>query len=339
MMIALASALGAWAQDDMYFTPKKKAKSQSAVTSEVVDADAPYRYRVPAEAVGDNDEEVDYGNSDRDVDEYNRRGSAYAGTPQSRYDEIDSDDSVVISRDEYEDYQYSRNMQRFDGYNGLTLVVNDPWYYDSWYWGSPYYSSLYWRSSWYDPWYSWYDPWYRSSYWGWGYNYRYSWYGGYTWHRPYYSYYRPYYGRTTYRRGGYSSDRGTTYGRHSYGYRNRGGVTHGSVSRGGNAANRGSVRNPPTASSTRRSTVNNSSSRGGYIGNGSNYGGNSSNTTRSSSSYGNSSSTRSNSSYGNSSSTRSSGGSSYGGGTRSGGGGGFSGGGSRGGGSHGGGRR
>jgi hypothetical protein len=305
------------AQDDMYFTPRKKAQGATAVTSQVVDDDAPYRYRIPADAT--DEEYVDYGNSDRDVDEYNRRGSSAGDYSQRPV----YDDSVTISRQEYEDYAYSRQMERFDDYNGrFTLIVNDPWYYDSWY--SPYYDSYYWGTSWYYPWYSsysWYDPWYRSSYWGWGYG----------WHRPYYSYYRPYYyrpyyGRTSYRRGGYITNRSTPYGRSSYGYGNR----SNSVYRGGSSASRGSARTPQTPSSTRRSTFGNNSSRGGYIGNSSTYGGSSS-STRSSGSFGNSSTTRSSGSFGNS-------GSFGGGGTRSGGGG-FSGGGSRGGGSHGGGRR
>ena len=191
------------AQDDMYFTPRKKAQGTTTVTSQVVDDDAPYRYRILADAA--DGETVDYGNSDRDVDEYNRRGSSAGDYSQRPV----YDDSVTISRQEYEDYAYSRQMERFDDYNGrITLIVNDPWYYDPWY--SPYYGSYYWGTSWYYPWYSsysWYDPWYRYSYWGWSYG----------WHRPYYSYYRPYYYgpyyvRTAYRRVGWLTQRTTPYG-------------------------------------------------------------------------------------------------------------------------------
>ena len=175
----------------------------------------------------------------RDVDEYNRRGnygSDYSKQPMY-------DDSVTISRQEYEDFAYSRQMERFDDYNGrFTLIVNDPWYYDLWY--SPYYGSYYWGTSWYYPWYSsysWYDPWYRPSYWGWGYRYHTGWYGyygpyryGYLWGRPYH--HGRYYGYTGYRRGGYVNGRPVNGRGGRYGYGS------GSVSTGrGTATRRGSV--------------------------------------------------------------------------------------------------
>ena len=72
------------AQDDMYFTPRKKAQGATTVTSQVVDDDAPYRYRIPADAA--DGETVDYGNSDRDVDEYNRRGMVLNGISISNND-------------------------------------------------------------------------------------------------------------------------------------------------------------------------------------------------------------------------------------------------------------
>ena len=100
------------AQDDMYFTPRKKAQGATTVTSQVVDDDAPYRYRIPADAA--DGETVDYGNSDRDVDEYNRRGGSAGDYSQRPV----YDDSGTISRQEYEDYAYSRQMERFDDYYG-----------------------------------------------------------------------------------------------------------------------------------------------------------------------------------------------------------------------------
>ena len=328
MVFAMFAGQGVWAQDDMYFTPKKKAKSQSVVTSDEVDADAPYRYRIPSET--DNEIE-DYGGSGRDVDEYNRRGTSYGSTPQSHYEAIDADDSITISREEYEDFVNSRNMQRFDGYSGLSVVYNDPWYYDSWYWDDPYYSSWRWNSSWYYPWYSsysWYDPWYRYSYWGWRYGGYYNgWYGHYAWHRPYYGH-RYWGGYTNYRRGGYVNGRSISHRNNGGGY---GGYRH-------NSGRTGNVRNPRNSSSStnstptsvRRNSFGTNSSSGGYMGNSRGYSNGSSSSSRSNSSFGSSSS----SSMGNSSSG------SFGGSTRSSGGGFSSGGGSRGGGgSHGGGRR
>ena len=362
MAFVLLAGQGAWAQDDMYFTPKKKAKTQSqgVITSEVVDVDAPSRYRISADASDEDD--AYYGGSDRDVDEYNRRGT-YGAQRQSQYEEIGVADSVTISRDEYDDYVNSRNMQRFDGYSGLSVVVNDPWYYDSWYgpyynswrWGTSWYYPWYTSYSWYDPWYSsWYDPWYRSSYWGWHYG---SYYGGwrshYTWHTPYYGYrYRGGYVNTC---GGIvnghrASSRGGSYygGHHSD---NRSGSASRGVrgSRSGSRATSTTVRGNSfdgrsgnvtrgTSGSTSGSTGTRQQGitpRSSIFGNSGYSSSSSSNTTTRSSS----STTRSssgNSGFSNSGSSRSSSfgnsSGSFGGGTRSGGGGFSSGGGSRGGG-------
>lgn len=365
MAFVLLAGQGAWAQDDMYFTPKKKAKTQSqgVITSEVVDVDAPSRYRISVDASDEDD--AYYGGSDRDVDEYNRRGT-YGAQRQSQYEEIGVADSVTISRDEYDDYVNSRNMQRFDGYSGLSVVVNDPWYYDSWYgpyynswrWGTSWYYPWYTSYSWYDPWYSsWYDPWYRSSYWGWHYG---SYYGGwrshYTWHTPYYGYrYRGGYVNT---RGGIvnghrASSRGGSYygGHHSDRYDSRSGSASRGVrgSRSGSRATsttvrgnsfdgrsgnvtRGTSGSTSGSTGTRQQGITPRSSSFGNSGYSSSSSSNtttrsSSSTTRSSSGnsgFSNGSSSRS-SSFGNSSG-------SFGGGSRSSGGGFSSGGGSRGGG-------
>ena len=141
-VLAGAMPLSMMAQDDdLYFTPSKKAaKTSSSVENK------------PAYYVGSN----------RDVDEYNRRGkfrSTYqkigvdslgndiiefqAGTgiyPDSTY----VDTMWVSPKQKYqddEDYAYSRRMSRWDGYYGY------PWYYG---WGP-------------------YDPWYYGYYgYGWG---------------------------------------------------------------------------------------------------------------------------------------------------------------------------
>ena len=191
-VLAGAMPLSMMAQDDdLYFTPSKKA----AKTSSSVENKPAY-----------------YAGSNRDVDEYNRRGkfrSTYqkigvdslgndiiefqAGTgiyPDSTY----VDTMWVSPKQKYqddEDYAYSRRMSRWDGYYGWY----DPWFYGHWgyrpwgYWG------------WYDPWYysyyGWYDPWYYGYY---GYPWYYGW-------GPYDPWYYGYYG---YGWGGYPG--GTYYG-------------------------------------------------------------------------------------------------------------------------------
>ena len=322
-VLAGAMPLSMMAQDDdLYFTPSKKA----AKTSSSVENKPAY-----------------YAGSNRDVDEYNRRGkfrSTYqkigvdslgndiiefqAGTgiyPDSTY----VDTMWVSPKQKYqddEDYAYSRRMSRWDGYYGWY----DPWFYGHWgyrpwgYWG------------WYDPWYysyyGWYDPWYYGYY---GYPWYYGW-------GPYDPWYYGYYG---YGWGGYSHHRVGYSGGHtgSLGYYDRShynNITH--VGRG---------------------SIGNSSGTGTYTRNGVTYGsGNkglgsrrpiSVNTRRSSSSstsYSTYSNTSGSSSFGGNrsfSNSTSSSSSSFGGSHSSSSGGGFSGGGSRssggGGGGHVGGRR
>lgn len=180
---------GAYAQDDMYFMPKKTEK----VVKEVAPVEPYYENRM-------------------DVDDYNRRGffgnQGYALSSDTTANDVinfstsDSLDAAGYAGvgDEYDegynpedDYVYSRRMSRFDDFYWY-----DPWYY-GWY-GPYWYGSPYWYaySGWYSPWY---DPWYYGWYRPWGYG----WY--YFWYRPV-SYYRPYRGIT-----------GTSnHGRVSYGY-------------------------------------------------------------------------------------------------------------------------
>lgn len=169
------------AQDDMYFTPKK---------DKTINKTAAYH----------NPRPVYHSGSDRDVDEYNRRGfsSSYTSIDDTlAADAIDFDgntpDSLYVAKQkgkyskgrygkyhEYsddEDYDYYWRARRFDDDFFWTY---DPWYYDDpWYrsyygyygsyytfgWGRPWrygYYSYY--GGWYDPWYysysRWYDPWY-----------------------------------------------------------------------------------------------------------------------------------------------------------------------------------
>ena len=193
--------------DDLYFTPKKSSETNSVVEKLTY-----------------------YSGSDRNIDEYNRRGKYW-----SHYQKIGTDDkgndiiqftkgSGVYPDSTYidttfvgkyyetmvndDDYRYTRRMSRWDGYY-------DPWYY-SYSWGfGPYWGyGARWRYGWYDPFYDpWYDPWYYGGYYG----YRYPYYGYAGWYGGWYSpwYYGGYYGYPHY--GGYVSySRPTGTMNHSY---------------------------------------------------------------------------------------------------------------------------
>ena len=186
MLLALMSVSVQAQTDDMYFVPKKATKTPSTPKTEQIDR--------PAYYVGSN----------RNVDEYNRRGrfrSSYQSIGNDSVSDVinfsagngiypDSayiDTSTVYSREGYDgecydddDYRYCRRMQRFDDWY-------DPWYYSYGPWYSPY-RYAYW-GGWYDPWYydyyGWYSPWHYGYYgWGWPYYSSYYW-GG--WGSPYWA--------------------------------------------------------------------------------------------------------------------------------------------------------
>ncbi|MBP5385926.1 MAG: hypothetical protein J6Y97_00910 [Prevotella sp.] len=161
-----------FAQDDMYYVPKKGEATKKAVS-----------YKNSPPKIG----------RDVNVDEYNRRF-------RSSYDIVGKDslgndiiefstgngiygtDTVFIYKGDDEDFRYSARMGIYDGYAGWY----NPWLY-------PYRSYYYgfYDPSYYGP-YPWiWDPWYADlyyGYWGWS-----PWHYGYIgW--PYYSYYG-YYGR------------------------------------------------------------------------------------------------------------------------------------------------
>lgn len=240
--------------DDMYFVPKKSA---AKVKVQDVAAD-----NVPAYYVGSN----------RDVDEYNRRGHFRSSYQTLGPDSIGSDiidfmpsdglypdstyvapEDMVFSSPSYgsdfdeDDYLYSRRLSRFDGFY-------DPWFY-SYYHYSPFWYS---RWGWYDPWYSgWYDPWYYGYYTGW-YD---PWYWG-SWGWPYYG---GYWGSYYYRHGGWYPG-GGRYISGSYAHRpNYNGYGHGTSSRptsswANNGAHNSPVANRNQAISVSRSNNNSSSS-------------------------------------------------------------------------------
>ena len=186
------------AQDDMYFSPKKK--SAEKVTTSGMPKD------------------TYYSGSNRSVDEYNRRGSSYEVIDVDSLNDIidfSAVQGVYPDSTESEDYALTRKMQRFEDYD---LSANAAYRagYNAGRWYSPWYYSRY---GWLDPWYygSWslYDPWFwdyayiYSPYysWGWGGPYYYGYYhygwGGY----PYYS--TTYFGVGAPRRYSYTGNTGT----------------------------------------------------------------------------------------------------------------------------------
>lgn len=349
MLLGMVFPVSMVAQDDLYFTPKKKTAVKQTVVVEPEDAPAYYA------------------GSNRDIDEYNRRGKFRSsfekiGTdslgndiiefhvgsgvyPDSiavdsafvfnDYNAIAQDYSVYDDMSDDDSYTYTRRMSRWDDFY-------DPWFFGYYgyrpYW-YPYHgwSSYYgWYSPWYTGWYGWYDPWYYGWYDPWFY--------GYGWGYPYYGYWGGWYGY-----GGYAH-----YGSHHYasGTHNHGRPSYSNASYGTRTSQSvaysngrfGGSRNTPSgnrASNTGISTVNRrSASSGVYSNQNGNFGGSRSSGSSSSSSRSSSPSysapARSSSSSSSSSSGFGGGGSfggsrsggsmgSSGGGSRSGGGGGFGG--------------
>ncbi len=241
--------------DDLYFVPKKTAETVMPTAKSPTVADAPTYYC----------------GSNRDVDEYNRRGRFHStyqpiGEGNDIIDFVAGDglypDSTYVDtlfaapQADYwdegfdDDYYYSRRMSRFDDYYGWY----DPWYYGRWGYGSYWRAGLGyypWYDSWYYPWYSgWYDPWYYGYGWGGWYGYR-SWYS--PWYYGYGGYYRPYH--YTYYTSGVSGTQ--NHGHYSYngprGTSNGRTTTFGNGRFGGSAIGRNS--STSTSSSTRSSST------------------------------------------------------------------------------------
>ncbi len=183
----IALPLGMMAQDDLYFTPSKSVEKPRS------------SYEPMRES------EASYSGSNRDVDEYNRRGRYGSYFKKIGTDSLGNDviefhtgmENVTDTLHVYpgtsiqytgeDDYACSRRMSRFDDY-----YLYDPLLY-SWRGFGPY-----WRMRYYD----WYDPWYYGGYYGnyygwydpWFYGYR-PWSGWYGWYTP--SYYVSYGGKVT----------------------------------------------------------------------------------------------------------------------------------------------
>ncbi|MCI6703027.1 MAG: hypothetical protein MR455_06855 [Prevotella sp.] len=287
----LIISLSGYAQDDLYFTPKKSSELDLPQKTD--------RYAA----------EKKYGNY-RDIDEYNRRtltssykivGKDSLGNDIIEYEESEQfnprstngyEDGMLSDAD---DYEYSRRMGRFDGFYGWY----DPYFYGYRGWHSPYWYGRYY--GWYDPWYTgWYDPWYTGYYdygfYGWGRPYRpyWRWGGWYGYDYPHYGYiYRngrtgtTNHGRPTYRRdnstaatGTFGNSRSTSFGNRNQGYTGRSTRsvdTRTSPSRGqfgGSRTNSSTMRSNERYTQPQRSTTTvNSGSFGGSRSSGGGFGG------------------------------------------------------------------
>ncbi len=167
MIVAATVCISGYAQDDdIYFVPSKKEKTQ---TKQSV-------YQEYSETEDWSKGRTDGG---RDIDEYNRRGN---------YD-YEATDSTYIEEDISADGgTYTTRLVRFHSprvgvYVSSPYYVDvydyywsDPWYYDSWHYGW-YGSSWGWRP--YYSWYGWHNPWYH----GWG--------ASWGWHPPYHHHHPP----------------------------------------------------------------------------------------------------------------------------------------------------
>ena len=275
------------AQDDMYFTPKKGAKETKTVATSKVNENMP----------------VYHSGSNRNVDEYNRRGKFGSyfekiGTDSLGNDIIEFHSSAEdldtlavypyesVQYDPEDDYAYSRRMNWFDDFYWY-----DPWYYRYSGFNPYFYGHL---SGW-DPWYGgwFYDPlfygwggWF-SPYWGWYYGY-----GYHGWRLP--SYYVSYgNGVSGTSRHGYvsrpaSRNTAATAGRgHFGGYRGNGQTTQAydrtraaTTTTNSTTGRFGGARTTSTSSSTRSYTP--SYSGGSFGGGGGSFGGSSGGGSRSS---------------------------------------------------------
>lgn len=180
-LFALLATGVAWAQDDVYFVPTKKALE--AERREVPGRSSYESLGTPSGRTFEHDDWADGRKGiGRDIDEYNRRGASKWNSDSIR---------SMSSRGYYdEDYTATARIVRFRSpracvvaspfyYDYADLGFYDPWF-DDWTWGgwySPYPSLSFswgrglwgtsWRfGGWYSPWYysGWASPWY--SYWG-----------------------------------------------------------------------------------------------------------------------------------------------------------------------------
>ena len=178
MFLVLVSPLVATAQvDDVYFVPTKESEEKVLVVKSTAE-----KYNIDNTSAS----------SMRNVDEYNRRSTAYTNAPDEYVDENYTDE-YVYEDDSYDDYSYSTRIIRFRNprravYSSIYwdlmygCGINDWLIYDNGYsidiyptYNNPYYFWSDFAFSW-NPfsWYSWHS-WHHAAHWG--------------WHHPYYSHY------------------------------------------------------------------------------------------------------------------------------------------------------
>ena len=178
MFLVLVSPLVATAQvDDVYFVPTKESEEKVLVVKSTAE-----KYNIDNTSAS----------SMRNVDEYNRRSTAYTNAPDEYIDENYTDE-YVYEDNSYDDYSYSTRIIRFRNprravYSSIYwdlmygCGINDWLIYDNGYsidiyptYNNPYYFWSDFAFSW-NPfsWYSWHS-WHHAAHWG--------------WHHPYYSHY------------------------------------------------------------------------------------------------------------------------------------------------------
>ena len=186
MLGVLPLTMMAQDDDDMYFVPTKKAMEKQKST-----------YALPQNTY--------YVGSNRSIDDYNRRIPPMAvPTDTALCDTIDFDGQMGVYPDSLQDFQLTREMSRWDGYepkdsywdgyadgrHDAMLNWHSPWFYDYYgMWWDPWMMDRYYlyHGLWGDPWFysGWYNPWYYGYY---GYGYYpgyYPYYYGYGWYPSY----------------------------------------------------------------------------------------------------------------------------------------------------------
>lgn len=176
-VVSFMAVSSVWAQDDMYFVPSKKTAKTNKANRSSLDNDF-------------SSQQVYHSGSNRDVDEYNRRGAFASHYDFAGSDSIGNDiieftpgngvypdsasvlamvnDSVAAKSKAYkgsrynddDEYTITIRISRFDDFYGPYWAWNrfhSPWYYDPFY--DPWFYDP-WHYAWYDPWYGPYDPWY-----------------------------------------------------------------------------------------------------------------------------------------------------------------------------------
>ena len=215
-IIALLAASVAWAQDDVYFVPTKKALE--AERQEMYGNSSYEQIAIPSDKAFEHSHWADGRSAGgRNIDEYNRRGTA-----RSKNDSLNT---RGYREYDTEDYTATARIVRFRSPRGCILAspyyydyydlgFYDPWF-DDWAWGGRFgaypYLSFGWNRGWWGASWSfggWYSPWYYNSWYGPSYSYWYSpyYYGGWGWNRWDAPFYYDYGARYT-----YAQPRGTWY--------------------------------------------------------------------------------------------------------------------------------